>query len=266
MECSRESWNVVKKKTADSEREWHALRAEFAARRKMFKSAYARPGGCTTEGSESSEAASSESGFSEDNTPDSEQEKECEEKSSDPMTESTITIKNEEAEVEDPEEPLEVIEAVETTETTEDLSQKSISVLIPSMEFMAEVPPDLFPPLLPPEDENYSDLYQRLMASTARSAALANRLAEMHRTNSDSEEEEDYEPKTEDDSIIQGATSPDIISEIASEDVEANLHEAESQEVEDDDDPSSEELEDLGLSQEAIEEALAKVKFSLEFT
>ena len=40
LEYSRESWNVVKKKTADSEREWHALRAEFAARRKLFKSAY----------------------------------------------------------------------------------------------------------------------------------------------------------------------------------------------------------------------------------
>ena len=40
LEYSRETWNVVKKKTADSEREWHALRAEFAARRKLFKSAY----------------------------------------------------------------------------------------------------------------------------------------------------------------------------------------------------------------------------------
>merc|ERR1712157_543249 len=40
LEYSRESWNIVKKKTADSEREWRALRAEFAARRKLFKSAY----------------------------------------------------------------------------------------------------------------------------------------------------------------------------------------------------------------------------------
>ena len=40
LEYSRESWNVVKKKTADSEREWHSLRAEFAARRKLFKTAY----------------------------------------------------------------------------------------------------------------------------------------------------------------------------------------------------------------------------------
>ena len=40
LEYTRETWNVVKVKTADSEREWHALRAEFAARRKLFKSAY----------------------------------------------------------------------------------------------------------------------------------------------------------------------------------------------------------------------------------
>ena len=34
LEYSRESWNIVKKKTADSEREWRALRDEFAARRR----------------------------------------------------------------------------------------------------------------------------------------------------------------------------------------------------------------------------------------
>jgi hypothetical protein len=32
LEISRESWNLVKKKTADSEREWRALRDEFAER------------------------------------------------------------------------------------------------------------------------------------------------------------------------------------------------------------------------------------------
>ena len=62
----RESWIIVKKKTADSEREWHALRAEFAARRKLFKSAYhlCRAGG---DSSSSSENSSAESGFATDN-------------------------------------------------------------------------------------------------------------------------------------------------------------------------------------------------------
>ena len=36
LEYSRESWNIVKKKTADSEREWRALRDEFAARQVTF--------------------------------------------------------------------------------------------------------------------------------------------------------------------------------------------------------------------------------------
>jgi hypothetical protein len=57
-------------------------------------------------------------------------------------------------------------------------------------------PPDLMPPLLPSRDpfarldmdnssglvvdDNYEELYQKLIASTARSAALASRLAEIH--------------------------------------------------------------------------------------
>ena len=36
LEYSRESWNIVKKKTADSEREWRALRDEFAARYRII--------------------------------------------------------------------------------------------------------------------------------------------------------------------------------------------------------------------------------------
>ena len=89
LEYSRETWNVVKKKTADSEREWHALRAEFAARRKLFKSAYhlcsggrltdleGEEGSLAGAASESSDcasdetgeisAASAESGFATDN-------------------------------------------------------------------------------------------------------------------------------------------------------------------------------------------------------
>ena len=61
LEDSRESWNVVKQKTADSEREWHALRAEFAARRKLFKSAYHLSRGGQLEADEEASEESSES-------------------------------------------------------------------------------------------------------------------------------------------------------------------------------------------------------------
>ena len=36
LELSRESWILVKKKTADSEKEWRALRDEFAERFKII--------------------------------------------------------------------------------------------------------------------------------------------------------------------------------------------------------------------------------------
>ena len=97
-------------------------------------------------------------------------------------------------------------------------------VIIPPLDFMAQVPADMMPPLFPPgEDEDleqYSDWYQKLMASTARSTLLANRLAEMHRTSgsdnddTEGEDEDDYEPQTEEDSVVPDVASPDIVSEI----------------------------------------------------
>jgi hypothetical protein len=106
----------------------------------------------------------------------------------DQMTESTMTIKNddniEEPEVEDPEPEM------------VNWDNENMSILIPTLDFFAEVPPEIFPPLLPHDGRNqeksqdsdfeetdidrqidgrYSNLYQRLMASTARSTALANR-------------------------------------------------------------------------------------------
>lgn len=280
LEYSRESWNVVKKKTADSEREWHALRAEFAARRKLFKSAYHLCGYSGLSSSSDEAVGTSEegeSGFNTDNQdqdqdPPSEieEDKPVQSESAiiiigepDPMTESTITIKNE-----DDDEPAAAPAAVDDDDdepaeppTNEDETSEEANgkfVLVPPLDFFAQVPAELFPPLLQSkgdDEENYSDLYQKLMASTARSAALANRLAEMHRSGSEEEEDEDYEPKTEDDSIIQGATSPDIVSDIASEEVLVNNND-ENEEEEDYDSSSSEELEDLGLSQDAIDEAL----------
>ena len=283
LEYSRESWNVVKQKTADSEREWHALRAEFASRRKLFKSAYhlSHPKSSTASEADDDEEGS-ESGFSSTDNTDLETDKspvaseaaEAVEAASedDPMTQSTITIKNEE------ENENEAVEAGTASEAVE--AANLTSILIPPLDFIAQVPPSLFPPLLPKDDYysieaeaaaseaegrsiqdgKYCDLYQNLIASSARSAALANRLAEMHRTNgseaveaAESASEDDYEPQTEEDSIIQGATSPEIISEIGEVEDPIYLEEAsEASEAESED----EELEDLGLSPEAIEQAL----------
>ena len=292
LEYSRESWNVVKQKTADSEREWHALRAEFASRRKLFKSAYhlSHPKS-SSEAEEASEddEEGSESGFSSTDNMDLETDKspvaasEAVEAAKvaaedDPMTQSTITIKNEDEN--EASSSLEAFEAVEAVEADLEANQPLTSILIPPLDFIAQVPPSLFPPLLPKDDlydvtedekaaaseaattqdGKYCDLYQNLIASSARSAALANRLAEMHRTNgseaveAETASEDDYEPQTEEDSIIQGATSPEIISEIASE-VEDPIYLEEASAASED--SEDEELEDLGLSPEAIEQALA---------
>ena len=293
LEYSRESWNVVKQKTADSEREWHALRAEFASRRKLFKSAYhlSHPKS-SSEAEEASEddEEGSESGFSSTDNMDLETDKSPVAAASeaveaakvaaedDPMTQSTITIKNEDEN--EASSSLEAFEAVEAVEADLEANQPLTSILIPPLDFIAQVPPSLFPPLLPKDDlydvtedekaaaseaattqdGKYCDLYQNLIASSARSAALANRLAEMHRTNgseaveAETASEDDYEPQTEEDSIIQGATSPEIISEIASE-VEDPIYLEEASAASED--SEDEELEDLGLSPEAIEQALA---------
>ena len=94
------------------------------------------------------------------------------------MTASTVTIKNDE---ETTEQHLASLE----NEAEIEAATENMSILIPTLDFMAQVPPDLFPPLLPQAksengdesetEEKYSDLYQKLMASTARSTALANR-------------------------------------------------------------------------------------------
>ena len=103
------------------------------------------------------------------------------------MSASTLTIKA-------PEETTDDI-------LSEDISQSelTIPIFIPSLDYVAGVPSELLPPFFPSEDpilrlgldganaipdnvdENYEELYSKLIASTARSAALANRLAEIHR-------------------------------------------------------------------------------------
>ncbi len=271
LEYSRESWKVVKKKTADSEKEWHALRAEFAARRKMFK-AFA----------ESSSA--SESGFSTDNNRDDndlEDREEGIEKSEAGKVEEVVQeLPQEEKKVSAEGSKDDLMTASTDTITDDDTSHSGNDdskpedngrlpvdpdlgpslVFIPSLDFMTNVPSKLMPPLFPRpqnslEVEQYSELYHKLMASTARSAALANRLAEMHRSTTDSGnglniDEEDYEPQTEEDSIV-GAPSPDLESEVLEDENERGAEEN------NESSSDEEELEDLGLSNEAIEQALA---------
>ena len=69
----------------------------------------------------------------------------------------------------------------------------------------------------------FQELYQKLVASTARSAALANKLAEMHHKfqngldEVDHDDEEEVEPKTDDESIANNEEESEIlISEVDS--------------------------------------------------
>ena len=72
----------------------------------------------------------------------------------------------------------------------------------------------------------FQELYQKLVASTARSAALANKLAEMHHKfqngldevdHDDDEDEDEVEPKTDDESIANNEEESEIlISEVDS--------------------------------------------------
>ena len=74
--------------------------------------------------------------------------------------------------------------------------------------------------------ENYQELYQKLVASTARSAALANQLAEMHhkfktsgglQDGDDDDDDDEVEPKTDDESIVNNEEESEVlISEVDS--------------------------------------------------
>ena len=315
LEFSRESWNIVKKKTADSEREWRALRDEFAARRRMFPSSSSESGysdrDCQMEEDESADiiarggtidiippkpnCTATESNQETCETSDipsievtSEEDinEEAVEptplpNSSDALEEDNINSNNGNAEAEE--------SKVELPE------EECIPLFMPSMNYLAQVPSDMLPPLFPSElcqenkngdlnnaimVESYQELYQKLIASTARSAAIANRLAEVHRTmkntsNSSNvglrlEVEEDdsscIEPRTDDESLIE----PDDESELASE-LEAPMEIGDDDirlSVDDDgnDEDSDLELEDLGLTNEAIETALASSRFADDST
>ena len=274
LEYSRQNWELVKKKTADSEREWRALREEFAARRKEF-----------------SAGSSSESGFSDCGQTDTEeahpQEQQQQQQQQHPLPEEQV--QNEEtAASKDDEEKLEEGNDVEEVEEAE-----PSLVFVPPLDFMAQVPDELMPPILPksaaaavtPDDDddsaNCSDIYDRLLASTQRSAVLVSRLAEVNRTlmdgeganaavgtstgnnsleSSTEEDEEDVEPQTDASEKTDELTveSPDIVSDIMplSSDMLQDIEEEdEEEEREEDETPSSPEQEDIGDPDKEDEES-----------
>ena len=243
----RESWNIVKQKTADSEREWRALRDEFAARKRMFP------------------PSSSESGFSDQDIQTEDETANgtaMEEALSPEMPELEVEADVLEPQPEnDPSQVLitEIREAPEERGNDDEAAkvddEPSIPLFIPSLNYLAHVTSDMMPPLFPSDvaasaGENYQELYHKLIASTARSAALANQLAEMHRNMQhpdDDDNDEDVDPKTDDESIVNNEEESEILT--------SEVEEAEQDEVHQE---SDEELEDLGLSPEAIEQALAR--------
>ena len=317
LEISRESWNIVKKKTADSEREWRALRDEFAARRRMFPSSSSESGysdrDCQLDDDENNE--SNDTGAVKDESSvilaaslesiAEETSKENENPLIEVMEEKNLDFEKEKpknSEGSCSEKKDTATSSIEDKDTDrvsdpDETEEECIPLFIPSMNYMAQVPPDMLPPLFPSEIgqengangsinpimvESYQELYQKLIASTARSAAIANRLAEVHRsikisnnnkasnTVADAEEEDSswIEPRTDDESIIEHDDESELISELEAP-IE-NVNETDPNDgfdsnmpVDDDrDDDSDLELEDLGLSQEAIETALASSRFA----
>eukprot|EP00096_Caligus_rogercresseyi_P012754 TRINITY_DN5448_c0_g1_i1.p1 TRINITY_DN5448_c0_g1~~TRINITY_DN5448_c0_g1_i1.p1 ORF type:complete len:827 (+),score=262.95 TRINITY_DN5448_c0_g1_i1:75-2555(+) len=253
LEYSRQSWNIVKQKTAESEREWRSLRDEFAARRLAFKPF--QPTGYT----------SSESGYSDRETPES-------------------PIKNKEDELK----KIECLDSSETEEEdafnsamsestntlilcpeSEDLLPTTSLVLVPGLNYMAEVPEALMPPLLSSEKDE--DLYEKMMQSTNRSAALANRLAEIHRSSDESrspsseneeegpeEEEEGEDIQEEEDILLENpfGSSESLNAYIQKRGVEAEgrdvlLSESTTLTSEDDDFSSISELEEEEETEDA---------------
>uniref|UniRef100_A0A0K2T4V6 Uncharacterized protein n=1 Tax=Lepeophtheirus salmonis TaxID=72036 RepID=A0A0K2T4V6_LEPSM len=190
LEYSRESWNVVKQKTAESEKEWKSLRDEFAARRLAFKPF--QPTSYT----------SSESGYSDRETPETpiKDESNCDVEEEEIFEELNVNESSDsdtETEKSDHEEPNNFNRAMtESTHTLfnveDEIPIQTSLVLIPSLSYLAQVPTSLMPPLLSHDEEDYQELYHNLIQSTNRSAALANKLAEINRT-SETEEYMDSE-------------------------------------------------------------------------
>jgi len=271
LEESRSSWNLVKQKNEESEKQWLQLKADFAERKRILIS-------------------SSESGFSEigeeEKDIDSnsvkaplnlvEDSTNPTEKIEDPIFHE-IDQESDSEEIPDPfsdEEEDDIPEIkqdfmlpmlvnadqlIDITKEKDLMDQEneknigSITIFVPSMSYLAQVPSSMQPDLFSSEkeitelysepsrervdaeilndvDDNVRDLIHRLSSSTARGAFLANRLSDIHRriangasltdhndwdNNDDQGTETDIEPReTEHDDELT-VSSPEIESEIA---------------------------------------------------
>ena len=179
LEFSRQNWILVRQKTADSEKEWRALRDEFASRRQMFTVETTVTSPITT--------TSSESGFSDSN----QTEEEADENNNSNNHNSESAVRNRLDSVDEEEE--EVPKPTELSEPTPDHggdgdapvnppdTTPNIPLFIPPIDYLTHVPAEMIPPFFDSPQakeipENYSEIYSNLIASTERSAELANRL------------------------------------------------------------------------------------------
>ncbi|XP_023322847.1 synaptonemal complex protein 1 [Eurytemora carolleeae] len=187
LEDSKQCWNIVKQKTADSEKQWVALKADLAEQKRLLFS-----------------TDSSESGISEAEDVSSEkseiQSLEIANAVLEPDEVFDESIDNDDNESFSDEEipnPFSDEEEEEPSVIEPHISIPNLQypVFFPSVSYIANVPNDFQCPLIPAEnekipieennieqvDDNVRELITRLSSSTARGAFLANKLAELHK-------------------------------------------------------------------------------------
>jgi len=238
LEETRASWNIVKQKNAESEIQWLKLKADCEERRRILmsssESGFSELGISETENDKTDTEAETSAATPDINQAQSEKslspvfreidEEEEEESESeeipDPFSDDENEVEdipqhfvlpvvatnvNEDTDEDEEEEELSVVEA-EAEEVSEDPTFTPI--FVPSMSYLAQVPTEMQPELLSPNekeiraleeikpsrerldenvleeevDDNVRDLIIRLSSSTARGAFLANRLAHIHRS------------------------------------------------------------------------------------
>ena len=235
LEETRASWNIVKQKNAESEIQWLKLKADCEERRRILMSSsesgfseLGTPDNDKAEEDTDSDEVEKQSSEKREQTPeiieefDEEEDSESEE-IPDPFSDDeddiieeipqhftlpvpVTTTVNEELEEEDDDEE-DILEPEQEKGQTN--STTFTPIFVPSMSYLAQVPSEMQPELISPNekeiralehlrpsrdrldenvfenenevDDNVRDLIIRLSSSTARGAFLANRLADIHR-------------------------------------------------------------------------------------
>ena len=232
LEETRASWNIVKQKNAESEIQWLKLKADCEERRRILmsssESGFSELGmtdktddtDVESEGNTSPEVleqirektespvmreAEEESESEEIPDPFSDEENEIEEIPQHFVLPVVTTAVSDDTEDEEEEEDM-----VEPEEEKPGTDASFTPIFVPSMSYLAQVPSEMQPELLSPNekelraleeaearpsrdrvdekvfeeaevDDNVRNLIIRLSSSTARGAFLANRLADIHR-------------------------------------------------------------------------------------